>query len=459
MSSRYEQLSFWLSQAAPITPRPSLTGDVDADVAIIGAGFTGLWTAYYLAQADPTLRIVILERTIAAGGASGRNGGFCVGYVNGRPERYADQRGEAAARALRLEMSRTPDEIGGVLEKEGIDAGFRKTGTLSLARTHTQVARQKEALADRTWSISPEADYRWLDAAEAKERVNIPGLLGATFEPQVARVQPALLARGLAEAVERHGVTIYEETEVTDIGHQSVVTPRGTVSAKHVIRATEGYSEGLPSNNRRLLAFTSQVVVTEPLAASVWDEIGMADNALLTDSDRLFVYMQRTMDDRIAIGGKYTYRPWRPTRIEAEKSFLVRRNFTLIEQALRELFPAAANARIAHRWGGIWGAARDFCPTVSYDPERHFGWAGGYGDGVCASNLAGRCLTDLVLGRDTAYTNLGWINHDARSWPPDPLPALGAKLIAASFNRADQAERAGRSAPSWVRLAEAMVPK
>jgi glycine/D-amino acid oxidase-like deaminating enzyme len=231
------------------------------------------------------------------------------------------------------------------------------------------------------------------------------------------------------------------------------------VRAGAVIRATEGYSEGLPGHGRRLLAFTSQIVATEPLGVAVWDEIGMEETKCLTSEDRLFIYMQRTVDDRIAIGGRYTYRPVRPTEPGAEPRFLVRRNFRLLEEALATLFPAAAKARITHRWGGIWGASRDFCPVVSFDARTRVGWAGGYGDGVGASNLAGRTLADLVLGRDTELAHSGWVNHHAGAWPPEPLTRAATWAIANAFRAADAREHRGRPAPSWARVFERMVPK
>jgi glycine/D-amino acid oxidase-like deaminating enzyme len=460
MTGNYEALSLWLSQVGPLDPRPALDGDVEADVAIVGAGFTGLWTAYYLLTRQPTLRVVLLERAVAGAGASGRNGGFCDGYLNGDPDRYAEEHGREATLALRRAAARTPDVIAEVLQAEGIDAGFVKSGSVNLARTPEQVRRQQERVnAHPEWRLGDGLDKRCLTADEVAEHLRVPGVLGGLYSPAVARVQPARLVRGLAEAVERRGATIYERTTVTSIADRTVHTDHGTVRAEHVIRATEGYSEGLNRNNRRLLGFTSQIVATEQLPESVWEQIGLAGRELVVSNERLFIYMQRTVDDRIALGGGYTYRPVRPAEPAAENRFLVRSNFELLEQTVKTLFPAAAQARITHRWGGIWGAGRDFCPTVSYDRGSGFGWAGGYGDGVAASNLAGRCLADLVLGHDTELSRLAWVNHAARAWPPNPLPRVGTTLITHGFGLADKREHAGRRTPPWVKLLEAMVPK
>lgn len=460
MPARYEDLSLWLSQAGSLTPRPALDGDQEADVAIIGAGFTGLWTAYYLLSQQPSLRVVLLERAVAGAGASGRNGGFCDGYLNGDPERYARDHGRDAALALRRAAARTPEVIADVLTAEGIDAGFVRSGSINLARTEAQAERQRSTIDSHSrWQLGDGLDKRWLTADEVAARVQVPGVREAIYSPAVARVHPARLVRGLAEAVERRGATIAEQTTVTHIGEREVRTDRGVVRAPHVIRATEGYSEGLNRNKRRLLAFTSQIVATEPLPDVVWDKIGLAGRELIVSNERLFIYMQRTVDDRIALGGGYTYRPVRPSEPAAERRFLVESNFRLLERTVEQLFPAAADAAITHRWGGIWGAGRDFCPTVNYDWRSGFGWAGGYGDGVAASNLAGRCLADLILGNDSEMSRLAWVNHTARAWPPDPLPRVGTSVITHGFGLADNREHAGRTTPRWVKLLDAMVPK
>ncbi len=208
------EISLWLSQAGDLTPRPSLPGDRDVDVAIVGAGFTGLWTAYYLAAADPSLRIAVIEKQIASYGASGRNGGWCLGHMNGSIETYGDRE---QALAMKRECLRTVDVIGAALDEESIDAGFVKGGALIVARTEQQRRSLIEGLAhDRELGFD-ESVVDWLDARALADRVRIADGLGAKLERQCARVQPARLARGLAEAAERRGVTIYEQTEVLSI--------------------------------------------------------------------------------------------------------------------------------------------------------------------------------------------------------------------------------------------------
>jgi glycine/D-amino acid oxidase-like deaminating enzyme len=452
MPQSYEGLSLWLEQAGDLTPRVPLPGALDVDVAIVGAGFTGLWSAYYLKQADPALRIAVLEKEIAGFGASGRNGGWCYGHLNGSLDMYAKESSREQAIAMKRENYRTVDVIGEALAAEGIDAGFAKGGALIVARTYEQERALREGLQhDRDWGFGEDVST-WLDARALHEHVTVAGALGAKHELQCARVQPARLARGLAEAVERLGVAIYEQTEVTRIDKGVVRTAHGDVRAGMVVRGTEGYTVHLPGEGRRIQPITSQVVATEPLPAHVWDELGFEHQEVVADMVNLGMYCQRTVDDRIAMGGRGGFQPRRGGLDEAE--ILDPRVFEALRAAVRELLPAVGDATFTHAWGGVWGAARDWAPAVGYEPARGVAWAGGYGDGVCASNFAARTMTDLILERDTELTTYPWINHRAPSWPPDPLPRVGARAMSMAYGAADKiAARTGRS-PRWVKVVD-----
>jgi glycine/D-amino acid oxidase-like deaminating enzyme len=452
MPQHYRGLSLWLEQAGDLTPRPPLPGPIDVDVAIVGAGFTGLWSAYYLKRADPSLRIAVLEKDIASYGASGRNGGWCYGHLNGAIEMYAKESSRERAVAMKRESYRTVDVIGQVLAEEGIEAGFAKGGAIVVARTYEQERALRDGLAhERAWGFGDETSS-WLDATALAERVAVAGALGAKLEHHCARVQPALLARGLAEVVERLGVPIYEQTEVTAIERGRVRTTRGDVRAEMVVRGTEAYTVHIRGEGRRIQPITSQVVATEPLPAAVWDALGFARREVVADMVNLGMYCQRTTDDRLALGGRGGFQPRRGGLDEAE--ILDPRVFEALRAAVRELFPAVGDARFTHAWGGVWGAARDWAPAVGYEPERGVAWAGGYGDGVCASNFAARTMTDLILKRDTELTTYPWVNHPAPSWPPDPLPRVGARAMSTAYGWADRsARRTGRS-PRWVKAVD-----
>lgn len=452
MPQTYRRLSLWLEQAGDLTPRPALPGPIDVDVAIVGAGFTGLWSAYYLKKADPSLRVAVLEKDIASYGASGRNGGWCYGHLNGSLDTYAANSSYELAVAMKRENYRTVDVIGDVLAEEGIDAGFAKGGALIVARTYEQARSLQQGLAAEREHGFGDDIATWLDAQDLQGRVAVAGGLGAKLERHCARVQPAILARGLAEVVERLGVPIYEQTEVTRIAKGVVHTTRGDVRAGMVVRGTEGYTMHIAGEGRRIQPITSQVVATEPLPAAVWDEIGMRDREVMADMINLGMYCQRTTDDRLAMGGRGGFQPRRGGLDEAE--ILDPRVFEALRAAVRELFPATSDATFTHAWGGVWGAARDWAPTVGYEPERGVTWAGGYGDGVCASNFAARTMTDLILERDTELTTYPWINHRAPAWPPGPLPRIGARAMSTAYGLADRATaRTGRS-PRWVKVVD-----
>ncbi len=436
----------------PLVPRPPLPGDTDADVAVVGAGFTGLWTAYYLARADPSLRIVVLEAEVAGFGASGRNGGWCSALFAASRERLARMAGRQAAVDLHRELRRTVDEVGRVAADEGIDAHYVKGGTLTLATRPEHVpALRAEVAAEREWGAGPE-DVAWLDPAEAAGRIRPSSCLGGVFTPHCARVHPARLVRGLADVVERAGVGVHEHTRVRRIDPGLVHTDHGRVRARVVVRATEGYTAGLSGQRRVLAPVYSLMIATEPLPASFWDEVGWAGRETLTDGRNLIIYAQRTADDRIALGGRgapYHFGSAVTPRHDGDP-----RVFRALHRTLVDLFPAAAGARVTHRWGGPLGVPRDWVSSVGLDRRTGLAWAGGYvGDGVATSNLAGRTLADLVLERDSDLVRLPWVGHRSRSWEPEPLRWVGINSglqLAAATDAI--AARTGRPARRGARL-------
>jgi glycine/D-amino acid oxidase-like deaminating enzyme len=438
----YAGVSLWLDQVGELVPRPALTGDVDVDVAVVGAGYTGLWTAYYLALAEPSLRIAVVEREIAGFGASGRNGGWCSALFAASREAVARAAGggaggRAAALDLQAAMVESVDEVGRVAQAERIDCGYAKGGTLTLATSPAHEARVRAHVTDdHDWGL---ADTRWLSAAEVRERIDAVGVLGAAFTPHCARVQPAALVRGLARAVEARGVTVYERTAATALRPGVVVTDRGEVRAPVVVRATEAYTPELPGQRRVVLPIYSLIVATAPLPAAAWAELGWAGGETLTDGRHLLVYAQRTADGRVAFGGRgapYHLRSATDPAYDRDE-----RVFAELEQTMRALLPATGGVPVTHRWGGPLGAHRDWFPSVGIDRGSGLAWAGGYvGDGVGTANLAGRTLADLILRRDTALTRLPWVGHRSRRWEPEPLRWAGATAVRRLATSADAVE-------------------
>ncbi len=458
-ASGYQRLSLWWEAIPlPLPPRPPLNEDLDVDVCIVGAGFTGLWTAHSLALADPSLRVAVMEREVAGFGASGRNGGWCSALFATSDAALARQHGLEAMRAMRRAMQETVDVVGASAAREGIECDFVKGGSVDLVRSEAQRMRAMDEVDESRALGFGEHDLRWLGPEETRALIGAEGGLGATFTPHCAVVQPALLARGLADAVERLGVKIYEHTEVLAIeageagDRPSAQTRGGTVRAEFVVRATEAWTPTLPRLERAIVPVYSLMVATEPLGADFWSRAGLESRATFADHRHMIIYGQRTADDRIAFGGRgapYHYGSTISPAFDNEPAV-----HALLRQTLAELFPEVAEARFTHAWGGPLGIPRDWHSSVGVDRATGLAWAGGYvGDGVSTTNLAGRTLADLITGADTPLTRLPWVGHVSPRWEPEPLRWLGVNAGLWTMKLADRSEaRHGR--PS--RLAVAM---
>lgn len=441
--------SYWFdSLETSLLPAPVEKLPQSVDVAIIGAGYTGLWTAYYLHQHAPHLNIAVLEANTIGFGASGRNGGWCMGWATGIDQMLAQPQRAAAGLALARAMQATVDEIAQVCSREAIDCHFTKAGTLTVAtRPFDEQVMRASIEHYRNLGFDAE-DFVWLDAAASKQRLNMDPNYGASYTPHCATIHPARLVKGLGRVLREQGVEIYEQTPVLGFAPGKVTTSRGVVQARHILCATEGYTESLQGQARKLLPLYSMMVATVPLSASMWDEIGLAQRETFGDARRVTTYGQRTADGRLAFGGRagYYFGSQRKPVIDPNDAALLN-----VEKTLKELLPMLADTPIAHRWGGLMGVQRHWRPTVTFDKTTGLGSAGGYvGEGVGASNLAGRILADLVLARDTPVTKLAWVDDFARRWEPEPLRWLGAGAIQWFGDRADRHEFAtGKRSRFW----------
>ena len=455
----YRNQSFWLdSVPGSLLPRPRLEGDIEVDVAIVGSGYTGLWTAWYLKQHDPDLNIAILEAEIAGFGASGRNGGWCSAYLAGIGHWFDDPDTHDGAVRLQRQMFDTVREVGQITQNESIDCHFEQAGALEVAVLPAQLKRLQEELEYLHGQGFSDNDYHWLDADEARSMLNIDQTLGGLLMSHCASVHPGRLARGLAESVEKRHVKLWEQTPVLEITGQQLRTPRGNVTAQTIVLATEGYTNTLPEQRRRIIPLHSMMVVTEPLDAEQIKAIGSPGHCTFGNLDHIVTYGQLTKDNRIAFGcrGAYYYgskiHHFDPAEAE----------FDNVRKTLLRFFPVLEGIHFTHAWGGVMGVSRTLRPSVNYNPATGLAWAGGYfGNGVGASNLAGRIMADLILGRETDLVETPWVNppdsHD--NWEPEPIRWLGINTRRYLMQLTDDAEHKGSMfAPLINKIMDTLFP-
>lgn len=453
------EVSFWYADMGGVPGyRKPLPGSIEADVCIVGAGFTGLWTAYYLTEAEPSLRIVVVEKEFAGFGASGRNGGWCSGEFGWNREKYLSTGTREGVIEFERQLRATVAEVKRVTEKEGIDCDFLMTDCLTFAQSPAQWDRlQADHVAAMSWQVPPER-LELIDGAEAASRIRVPNAHGALVRHNVARVQPAKLVRGLADAVERRGVKIYEQTTVTGIEKGRVTTDRGTVRAKRIVRATEGFTHGIAGQKREWVPMNSAIVVTEPVPDALWEQIGWDGCQLLADASHAYCYAQRTREGRIAMGGRgvpYRFGSKTDVRGQTQPATVEK-----LKEILYRMLPQTKGLALDHAWCGVLGVPRDWCATAGLDPQTGIGWAGGYvGLGVSTSNFSGQTLADLVLDKQTERTALPWVNRRPRKWEVEPFRWLGIHGMYQLYHMADRQERAkgGRTTSVLAKLANKLT--
>ena len=453
----YANYSFWLEDAGdPLTPRPALQRSEEVDVAILGAGYTGLWTAYYLLLHNPGLKVAVVEREIAGYGASGRNGGWCSPRFPVSAGAMAKRWGPDAARAVLLALQAAVDEIQQVSEREGIDTCFRPAGTLTVARgAHQLPALQSSYKAyDR---LGMGDHYQFLSPEQVAERINITDIHGGLYTPDGASIHPGRLVRGVARAVEAHGGTIYEQTRVTDFngGHNArLVTEAGELRArKAIVLAGEAYLTRLPKLHRALLPAYSLICLTEPLTENQWAKIGWQHGENLASTRNTVVYLTKTPDGRILFGSRGA-----PYRFGSEITDDQDRHAAtqaLIQRSLIEWFPSLEGIRFTHGWGGPVGMPIDWTPAVRFDPATRIAFAGGYtGQGVSTTNLAGQILAGMITERQTGFESLPFAQRRSPNWIPEPLRWFIVRYMQDALLRIDEAAEVGKAAPIDAPIAQ-----
>jgi len=447
-------VSFWLETAGNLLPRPALGESIHADVAVLGAGYTGLWTAYELLERDPSLNVVILEREIAGYGASGRNGGWCASDTGASLGLLSRRFGRERARAVQLAMYDAVDAVGRVAARETIDAEYRKGGLLLVARGEGQLPSLRDTYADYAHA-GFEDRYQLLDASQLNERVHVHDGLAAIYTPECAVVHPGKLVRGLAAAVERRGARIYEQTAVTawqSGRHPALRTAHGDVHASTVVLAGEAYLSQLRPLHRALLPVYSLIVLTEPLTDAQWESIGWRQHECMASMRLTVDYLSRTVDGRILVGGRGA--PYLYGSTMREEMSRHAPTHAMLRDMLTDWFPTLSGVRFTHAWGGAVGVPRDFIPSIYYEPGTGVAAAHGYtGHGVAFAYLAGQILAELITGQRSELSELPFVGHRSRKWEPEPLRWIGVRGVQAGLSRVD-ARRTRAKRPTRKTLVE-----
>ncbi|MEO6651132.1 MAG: FAD-dependent oxidoreductase [Ilumatobacteraceae bacterium] len=431
------------------------------DVAVVGAGFTGLWTAWYLLQHDPSLRVTVFEREHVGFGASGRNGGWCSALLPMSLSTIAGRHGDAAAIRMQRAMHHTVREVGRFVDGHGEPSMLAAGGTIDVARSAPQAERLQREIAEfRRFGFGPE-DYRWMERDEAVAICNATSVSGALHTPHCAAIHPLRLVHALARAVVAAGGTIREGVTVRSIAAGRLETSQGDIRADVIVRATEAYTVELAGERRAVLPIYSLMIATEPLPDDVWAEIGLDGRPTFADGRHMIIYGQRTHDGRFAFGGRGA--PYHfGSRID-RKFDTDDRIGTLLFNSLRALFPMMGDAAVTHHWGGVLAAPRDWACGVRFDRRTGLATAGGYvGDGVATTNLAGRTLaaliTDSTSDDDRELVRLPWVGHRSKRWEPEPFRWIGVNAGRTAALLADRSEaRTGRPSRGWGGLVDVLI--
>lgn len=438
----------------PQVDRAALEESVTADVCIVGAGFSGLWTAYHLLRAADPPSVVVVEAVRVGHGASGRNGGWCSALYPQSLDTLIDRFGLERTLTLRRHLRDRVPEIGRWCAEHSVPAGFAQGGTVTLASSPAHVSRLR-AEASREQGIDGAAE--WLEPSRATSILRTARNYGAMYTAHCAALNPAALVHALAGVVESLGGRIFERSPALTITAGDVRTPGGSVAAEHVVVATEAYRVHDPRTRRLSVPVYSLILATEPLRRSVWDEIGASGRPTFTDGRHMLIYGQRSADDRMVFGGRGA-----PYHLGSGISPRYERNarvFTDLYRTMTELFPATAGARITHRWGGPLGVSRNWAPFVMFRGTSGISELGGYaGDGVALSALAGETLADLIARRSTERCDLPFVNHQPPPWEPEPFRFMGIRLGQALARHADRIEaRTGRPARRTSALLDRLI--
>jgi glycine/D-amino acid oxidase-like deaminating enzyme len=423
----YSDKSFWLATYGAYTPSPPVQGSLSTDIVIIGAGFTGLSTAIALRQADPSLRVSVLEGEVVGFGASGRNGGFSMTLFGLEPAVTKLLFGQQRTVEAHRYMERAVDFVDELIRTHNLQSDYWFPGFIRAATAPAYAKRiQKDLEILTSMGIS---GIEWIDASALQAQVNSPRFMGGWYEPRCGLMNPARHTRELKRLAQEVGAEIYEESPVLQIqrGTQFILTtPQGQVSAEKIIFATNAYSHLFPQLRRKQVPAFTHMVVTEPLTPAQLETIGWHGRQGIEDARNLVHYFRLTADNRIAMGGS-------DVSVSFGKDMERDMNATTFEQLEQDVvwfFPHLEGIRFTHRWGGPVSVPVDLAPAIGSigDPRALYS-LGCVGHGVSMAHLNGVVLADLALERKTDLTSVWFVNRRTLPWPPEPLRLIASTAL------------------------------
>lgn len=436
---------WWLEEAGAPEPCPPLQGSRDADVVVIGGGYTGLWTAWHVLAAGPEARVAVLEADLCGHGPSGRNGGFCESLWLRLPA-LRERLGDGGARAVAEASSASVTAIGDWCRDEGVDAWFDQSGYVLAFTAEAQEATGRDAVAAAA-AVGASHRVTALDAAEVRARCDSPRFRGGVLVPDFATVQPARLALGLRDRVAARGAAVFERSRarrLKAIGARAVEveTNSGRIRAGAAVIAAGPGARGIGPLRSRLSVTSSHIVMTEPVP-DVLEQIGWTGGECLTDGLTFVHYLRTTPDGRIVFGwggGVPAYGARLHGRVEVDAAVAAR-----VREDLVETFPQLRGRRVTHAWGGPIDVSPDHVFQLGSLPGAPIHYALGFtGNGVGPSHLAGRTLASLALERRDEPTRLPIVDATPTAFvPPEPLAFAGGRAVRAAMLRRDRVEESG----------------
>jgi glycine/D-amino acid oxidase-like deaminating enzyme len=423
----------------PGEPCPPLAADTAADVMILGGGYTGLWTAFFLKERDPSIDVVLLERDICGGGPSGRNGGFVNGFWDELPT-LAELHGDEAGLAICRAADRSIRDIGTWCDAHGVDAWYSRAGDLGISTSPSQDGAWREN-AETARRLGADQEYVGLSPDEVAARFRSPVARGGVFMPGAAHVQPARLARGLRRVLLERGVRIFEGTPVLRFRGGSPAeaeTPGGRARAGSAVVGLGAYAAELRRFRRAILPRASYIVLTAPGSEEL-EAIGWTGGEGVYDYRSALHYLRTTPDGRIAFGGASSNAGLgngMGPRMDFDESSVAR-----LVRDLHRWFPSFRDVPLECAWGGPIDVTGLHLPFLGTLPPGNVHYALGFtGGGVGPCHLAGRILSGLAVGANDEYTNLPLVGAEPKPFPPEPLRSPGALLVHKAILRKEQAD-------------------